>query len=350
MDDESSDGMESEEEEVVEGMEVVENENEDSGEEGEEDEQGDDEEEGDEEDQGNDEDGDEDELYRDAKRQKLSAAVWYTAATKLDTGARCNICKKVFSVKDGSPSNVTKHVEKQHAGTEECKKLMALKAKNKREKAKKAVPKPKLSVKDFFHGKRILSKHDTQKITKALADFIAGTNTSLAMVENPHFRKLVFVLNSGYVVPARKTITEYIDNKIVETKKNLAEEIADDIKEHKTVSITTDGGPSHDVNKTKKNTVTISRISSKWEMKTDTLALRVAEGSQSAEVIRTVIRDVLDEFGRKEDWDINATTDNASAPRSARALGSYRAVGLPIKYDSYCIDHQFHLLVSFVFS
>ena len=92
----------------------------------------------------------------------------------------------------------------------------------------------------------------------------------------------------------------------------------EDIKETKTVSITTDGGPSQDVNKTKKNSVTISRIDSKWNMKTDTLALEVAEGSQTGEVIRGVVKTVLDKFGRMDDWDTNLTTDDASAPRSAR--------------------------------
>lgn len=119
----------------------------------------------------------------------------------------------------------------------------------------------------------------------------------------------------------------------------------EDIKETKTVSITTDGGPSQDVNKTKKNSVTISRIDSKWNMKTDTLALEVAEGSQTGEVIRGVVKTVLDKFGRTDDWDTNLTTDDASAPRSARQ-NRHPTVGLPIKYECACIDHQFHLLVT----
>ena len=122
-------------------------------------------------------------------------------------------------------------------------------------------------------------------------------------------------------------------------------EIIADIQETKTVNVTTDGGPSQDVNKTKKNTVTLSRIDSKWRMKTDVLALAVAEGSQTAEVIRRVVKTTLVKFGWEEDWDTNMTTDDASAPRSARTPGRHAAVGLPIKYDSPCIDHQFHLLV-----
>ena len=304
-----------------------------------------------EEEEGEEEDGGDAEtpnaLQLAAKKLKLSSPVWYTAATKLDSGeALCQVCNKVFSAKDSSPSNITKHVRTRHSRTEECKKMMALEAKQKADKAKKTILKPKLTMADFFHGKKMISKKETQKIMSSLEDFIVGTNTSLSMVENPFFRKLVFDLNSGFVMPTRTTITDHIDKKIKNVKKELTKEIAEDIKEHKTISTTTDGGPSHDVNKTKKNTVTVSRIDSKWMMKTDTLALHVAEGAQSAEVLRTVVRDVLDEFGRKEDWDVNMTTDNASAPRSARAPGRHDVVGLPIKYDSPCVDHQFHLLVS----
>jgi hypothetical protein len=153
-------------------------------------------------------------------------------------------------------------------------------------------------------------------------------------------------LNKNYIAPSRRSIVRMIDEEIKEVKIKLAKEIEEDIKETKTVNVTTDGGPSHDLNKTKKNTVTASRISTKWEMKTDTLAMPVAEGPQTAEALRTMVRDSLDSYGRKDDWDTNVTTDNASAPRSARAPGRHPSVGLRIKYDSFCIDHQFHLLVS----
>ena len=46
-------------------------------------------------------------------------------------------------------------------------------------------------------------------------------------------------------------------------------------------------------------------------MKTDTLSLVVAEGSQTGLVIRTVVKDVLDQLG----YEANMTTDDASAPR-----------------------------------
>lgn len=95
-----------------------------------------------------------------------------------------------------------------------------------------------------------------------------------------------------------------MEKKIENKKELLKKEISEDIKEHKTISVTTDGVPSHDVNKTKKNSVTASRIDSKWKLKTDTLSLSVAEGSQTGEVIRRVVKNSLTEFGHQPDWKV----------------------------------------------
>jgi hypothetical protein len=121
------------------------------------------------------------------------------------------------------------------------------------------------------------------------------------------FKCWVNVINLRYVAPSRRTITRGIDEKTKRMEEALKKEIREDIQDTKTVSVTTDGGPSHDVNKTKKKTVTISRIDSKWNMKTDTLALVVAEGSQTGEVIRSVVKNSLDKFGHESDWQVNIT-------------------------------------------
>ena len=133
-----------------------------------------------------------------AKKKKLTAAVWFTAAKKLDSGkALCLVCKLVFSLGDGSPSNVRKHVIKRHSGSPEHKKMIEMERKQKEEKKKKRDDKPKVSIKDFFVGKKAISKKEAQKISSELEDFLVGTNTSLSMVENPFFRKMLFSLNSG---------------------------------------------------------------------------------------------------------------------------------------------------------
>ena len=42
------------------------------------------------------------------------------------------------------------------------------------------------------------------------------------------------------------------------------------------------------------------------------------------------------------------TTDNAGAARSARESDRHGEVGLNVKYDAACVDHQIHLLVIYI--
>ena len=64
------------------------------------------------------------EMSSSAKKRKLAAPIWETAATKVGDKAKCNLCNEIFSCPDGSTTNVTNHVKKRHAGTEECKNLL----------------------------------------------------------------------------------------------------------------------------------------------------------------------------------------------------------------------------------
>ena len=82
-------------------------------------------------------------------------------------------------------------------------------------------------------------------------------------------------------MPFRTTIRNKINNKIVKIQSDLAAEIKDDVKSHKTIAITSDAGNSGDQNKTKKNSLTVSRIADDFIMKTDTVALAEAVGSQN---------------------------------------------------------------------
>ena len=282
------------------------------------------------------------------RKIKEKASIWGTGAVKVKENnvfmAKCLVCNKLYSCAKSNTSVIRQHLVKAHVGSPQYKKFIELDKKRKEEALERKRKKPKISILNYFTHKKCIPKIESGKLTSAVEDYIIQTNQSLNMVENPAFRKMMFAFNSGYVAPSRKTITSNIEKKVVEKKLALKKEIAEDIKETKTGNVTTDGGPSQNKNKTKKNTVTFSRITSDWKMKTDTLALVVAEGSQTGVVIRTVVKDVLDQFGY-EDWDINMTTDDASAPRSARAPNRHQEVGLRVKYDTMCLDHQIHLLV-----
>ena len=265
------------------------------------------------------------------KRKKPPAAIWGTAAKKLNGRAVCLVCNTSIGIPMSSTSGIRNHVKMRHPESEECKKFLEEEAKQKLElKKKKNKPPPQPNLFSFFHSKKPLSVFDKERMTEAVADFLVQTNTSIRMIENPAFRMMLFRLNSGFVAPSRQTITRRIDEKVEEKKKALKVELKEDIAETQTVAVTTDGGSSHDLNKTKKNAVTVSRISKTWKMKTDTLALEAAEGSQTGEVIRTLVRDNLREFGLAE-CKVNMTTDDAAAPRSARTPGRHPSVGLQVR-------------------
>ena len=279
------------------------------------------------------------------KKRKQRAAIWETAAKKVKmegvVKAQCLVCNQYYNCNRLNTSAIRNHVKDVHPGTEECKKFLALEKKRKEDAAKKAKPKSKNTMMNFITMKKALSKKER---IGAVEDFLIQSNISFSTVENPAFRKMLFTFNSGYVAPSRSTITSHIDQKIKEKKEELRKEIEEDTRESRTASVTTDGGPSQDKNNTKKNSVTISRISYNFKMKTDTLALEIANGSQTGPVIRAVVKGVLDKFGFK--GDVNMTTDDASAARSARTANRHPEVGLTIKYEVMCLDHQIHLLVS----
>ena len=72
-----------------------------------------------------------------AKKRKLFAPVWDTAATKVGDKAQCNVCRELFACPDGNTTNITNHVKKRHAGSEECKKLLKTIDTKQKEKLKK---------------------------------------------------------------------------------------------------------------------------------------------------------------------------------------------------------------------
>ena len=144
---------------------------------------------------------------------------------------------------------------------------------------------------------------------------------------------------------SRRDLVRKIDTKVDKIKDCLALEIKDDIKSHLSIHITSDGGNSSDQNKTHKNTITVSRVIDNWEMKTDTLAVPEAVGSQTGIVLRTQWKDELKKIGYDGSWHVSVTTDAAANERSARGIGRHTEVGFKIKFEADCVDHQVQLLI-----
>ena len=285
-------------------------------------------------------------------KRKIPSPVW-EFAEKVDGKAKCKICQLCFVCPHGNTSNITNHILNKHRHSEEAMKLKALidekdKAKKiKAEKAEKLVKAnaSQTNIASFFTKSTPLSQKAKDDIDDSLVEFLICENKSFETVESHFFRKLLFATNRSYTIPSRRTITRKIDEKITNVKKDLKAEINVDIAVHKSIAITSDGGNSGDINKTKKNSLTVSRITEDFHMKTDIVSVPQAKGSQEGVVIRRQWKEELLKIGYTDDWKVNVTTDGASNFRSARASGRHEEVGLPTNYTSDCVDHQIHLLV-----
>ena len=271
-----------------------------------------------------------------------SAPVW-NFATKVDaTTARCNICKKEYQGAGSNTSNIQEHILSKHKKTKEGQELAELVKKKKIINAEIEGQKKKeqKGIEKFFKVDKVVSKAEKKIIDSAVVEFFITRNEPFRTAEDYFFRKMVFKLNSGYVVMSDKTLRRKVDERIVEIQADLSKEIRDDIKVHKTISMTSDGGNSGDQNKTKKNSITVSRITESFEMKTDTVALPEAVGSQTGPVLRAQWKEELLKIGYDATWRILATTDAASNVRSARSVARHDEIGLAIKYETDCVDHQ----------
>ena len=130
--------------------------------------------------------------------------------------------------------------------------------KNKDEEKKKSDKQEKIST--FVTVSRTLPKTTSDKIDNSMMEWIVSTNNSFISPENHFFRKMAFNLNSSYICPSATKITNLIDKKRGEVDTILKEELKVDLRGCKTASITSDGGTSCDRMKTKKSSLTITRI------------------------------------------------------------------------------------------
>ena len=266
--------------------------------------------------------------------------VWKYAEKIDENNARCNLCKKVYKM---PTTNVIEHILSKHKTTEEGKalKIEVDKKTNSMEQKKRLKNnKETPSITKFFHSPLAISKSERGKIDDALVEYFVARNEPFRAVEDHFFRRFLHKMHSGYTLMSEYEMRRKVDEKIVSIKDLLAEEIKKEVNVHKSVALTSDGGTSGDQNKTKKNTLTLSRITEDWELKTDTLALAKAVGSQTGPVLRAQWKEELCKVSYKPEWRVLITTDAAPNEASARAPGRHDEVGLLVDYAMDCVDHQ----------
>ena len=272
--------------------------------------------------------------------EEKSSPLWKVAEKISEAEAKCRICKKVYKM---PTTNVIDHILTKHMDTEQGKTLKAeVERKSRRKREEKQKRKEGKAITNYFKPLAI-SKPDRSAIDGAVVDYVIAKNEPFCAVEDHFLRKLMHKMHSGYTLMSRIELARKVDVKIDAVKEMLSKEIQDDVKIHKSVSLTSDGGTSGDQNKTKKNTLTLSRITENWELKTDTIALSKAVGSQTGPVLRTQWKQELLKVGYSPEWRVLVTTDAAPNEQSARALDRHENVGLVIEYATDCVDHQVSL-------
>lgn len=302
----------------------------------------------------NNEDDEDDGLVKVKRKKKDPAPVWSCGGEKMEGGASCKLCGKVFKSENFNTTNITDHIINKHANTTEGKRLKLLR-KEKREqanikrKAKQMKKKEKnkfqqSSMMNFVKKSAGIDPLRKRKIEDSVINLIVVENEALELVEKHSFRKLLHVLEPGYICSSRRTYTKKIKDLNIKIKEDLKDDIAKDLEEvpDQVVNITSDHGTSKDRFHTHKNVLTLSRCTKDFKIKTDTVDVIKCDGSQNGRVIRTDIRDKLDEAGRKDSWIVNWTTDGEAKQINARARGKHQDVGMETWYtgSNYSIVMQ----------
>jgi hypothetical protein len=279
------------------------------------------------------------------KKRDNPALVYDFGAKKIEGGVKCEICGQKYKVSDGNTSNITRHILKRHKDTEQGRLLEV--ATNKRKAAseeQKNAKKQKVMDKEkgkqmqssilTFVSKPVIDIIQKKKVDEALMKFLVVEAEPLEMIEKHGFRDFVYQLQPGYICPSRKTLTRRLKIFIEQLKEDLKSELKKDLEdvEDKVINITSDHGTSGDKWRTHQNALTLSRCTSKFYIKTDTIGVMKCDGSQSGRVIRTDVRDELDKVGREAGWRINWTTDGEAKQKNARAKGKHREVGMETNY------------------
>ena len=268
--------------------------------------------------------------------EEKTSPVWKVAEKLSETEAKCKICRKVYKL---PTTNVIDHIVSKHLDTEQGRLLKVEMEKKKKQREEKQRRNEGKTITKYFKPLAI-SKTERSEIDEAVVEYFIARNEPFRAVEDHFFRQMMHKMHRGYTLMSEKALARKVDVKIENVKGILSREIQEDVKIHKSVSLTSDGGTSGDQNKTKKNTLTLSRITENWEMKTDTVALAKAVGSQTGPVLRAQWKQELLKVGYTPEWRVLVTTDAAPNEQSAWALDRHEDIGLAIEYATDCVDHQ----------
>lgn len=198
---------------------------------------------------------------------KKKSDVWNHFMILENEKAKCSYCSIEYSFKGGSTANLSRHLKRKHIIQYEAKKKRCvdfvsaeqdidepdctISAEStiscpststyiKINKIRNSIPQNIQTKIDSFVSKPISLKKSKQ-IDNQLAIVIAKEFQPYSLVENKEFKKFVKLLNPGYTLPSRKTISKCIIPQLVESTK---QKIKVNIKNAEHIAFTTDGWTS----------------------------------------------------------------------------------------------------------
>lgn len=195
---------------------------------------------------------------------------------------KCKICNSKLTFSSNSTGAMLNHLRLKHP--------IELKANDSNAVAGSS----QTSIKTYFRDNKPCSAEKSNKISETIAKFFYKDLLPLKLAESPNLRELMKYLEPNYALPSRKNFTSKLEQLYTSEKENLRIQLTGD--QCGTVSLTTDCWTS--LNADSFITITAHFVNkSNWNMESIVLATSFIEVTHTAENLRSIIENILDEFG-----------------------------------------------------
>ena len=197
--------------------------------------------------------------------------------------ALCTVCNRLYSYR-GTTSNLRDHLESAHGVIFE----------NRRKRKADASSSSQQSLDNYLRPQQC-SNSRSKDICESIVGMIVTDTRPVRIVECEGFRNLMSVLEPGFVMPSRKTISSIIQHKHQQGRKELVDILS---KNACSVALTTDIWTSTALDAY--ITVSAHYITSSWEVVCCVLGTKEFPGSHTGVAISEKIIEIVEEFGIKD--------------------------------------------------
>ncbi len=206
----------------------------------------------------------------------------------------CRKCFKKLPQVTGNTTNMQMHILRHHPEIN----LAA---------AQKTTQQQQPTLPSLFQAKFPANSDRAQKITNAIAIFMALDMRPFSVVENEGFKYLLSVLEPRYLLPSRAHFSQNVLPKLQEKKKAKVEER---LSTAESIAITTDGWTSRATDSYM--TITAHYITGNWQIANHVLQTRPVYESHTSDHLSGILKEaVIDWKISRSNVPVPVTTDNA---------------------------------------